>query len=865
MRSDGSRARATYAPEPRTPLRLREARSEPDLHPARAVGIHILEQRYGARAAAPVASPGTLLSFQSDAVRRARAILARRGGALLADSVGLGKTHIAAALVAPFLDSGGRAAIVGPAALRRHWLTSVEWRVRPDWISYARLSRGSFGDDRYDIIVFDEAHALRNPTTRRYRAASALSRGARVLLLSATPVNNTIWDLYHLLRLFCGERDFVDAGVPSLHAAFEEAAACALLGTAPSLQPVLCAVMIRRTRPFLKTLVRAGAHAERVPLAFPAHRAPVPVRYSLGPEGGDGAILKAIGRGLVALGFPAHLQPGQGASRRNDATGARRDWRRIEAPPALLRLNLLKRLESSVHAFQRSVAAYDGMLERCLDGVSRGLLVHARNDAGGIAEFDQLRLDSLLFEPLPRAFEVGEYRDRLELERATVHAMLVALQPALHVDGKVEVLRALLTGELRTSRVLVFTQYRDTARYLHSRLCRQLRVASIDGGSARLGAEVVDRLVVIHRFAPLANGAAPPRPHEAVDVLIATDVLAEGFNLQDADVVISYDLPWNPVRLVQRIGRIDRLGSPHASIASYHFLPGDLERYLGLLDRIARKASAIDASVGSDMPALHAELVRALDRRDARVVERVEERDAEWFELDERLQHLLARFGGRPRQHDIIDPQAFAVGVLPRMGAALPLDRAPSGLVAAWVGDRFEWLAVVSGQPIEDERLCGRIVEAALASSEAVEAMPPSNGAVAGRGNALPRDALGALLDAARPVFARRIAVMATAALLPAGGPAARMGRRLLELAALLPGGPDAVTCRRLEGCLDCLTRMPHDKIAELENRARSPQLLAELMDVLEQRGPMARAGALGAARAPDAVRVWLIGALLQR
>ena len=577
-------------------------------------------------------------------------------------------------------------------------------------------------------------------------------------------------------------------------------------------------------------------------------------------------MLETIERGLLALTFPAHAQPAPGVTRPSDGSSGRENRDRIDAPSSLMRLNLLKRLESSVHAFHRSVSAYDAMLERCVEGLSRGLLVHARNDDGSAADSGQLRLDSLLFYPLSQGFDANGYRDGLELERATLRTMLVALQPALRRDFKLDVLRTLLTTGLRARRVLVFTQYRDTARYLHSRLSRSVRVASIDGGCARLGDILVDRLAVIRRFAPVANGAPPPRPHEAVDVLVATDVLAEGFNLQDADVVISYDLPWNPVRLVQRIGRIDRLGSPHASIASYHFLPGDIERYLCLLERIARKSSAIEATIGSDMPALHAGLVRALERRDERVLERVEEQDAEWFELDERLQHLLALFGNTAQTGANIGSQAFAVGVIGPEAfgpAAIPgLDSddartmdAPSGLVAARVGDRFEWVAVVAGRPIEDERACGRILEVALASPRNAD----------GRGEPLARDALASLLDAARPVFARRTAVIATAALLPAGGAAARLGRRLLEMASLLPGGPDPATCRRLEVCLDCLTRMSADDIAALEGVAVAPPRLAELMAAIERRAPGTPTGVRGVAGVPNGVAVRLIGALLHR
>ena len=135
--------------------------------------------------------------------------------------------------------------------------------------------------------------------------------------------------------------------------------------------------------------------------------------------------------------------------------------------------------------------------------------------------------------------------------------------------------------------MLLFSEFRETAEYLWHALRNQAPCALIHGSGAWLGSTPAARRAVIERFAPRANGVRPPPRREAVRILIATDVLAEGLNLQDAADAVSYDLPWNPVRVVQRLGRIDRLGSPHPSVRSWYFVPHrDLDRLLGLLHRI---------------------------------------------------------------------------------------------------------------------------------------------------------------------------------------------------------------------------------------------------------------------------------------
>ena len=785
---------------------------------ARDVALRILGERYGS--VAEDAAPG-LLSFQREAVERAHCILDRYGGVLIADSVGLGKTHIALELIRTALAAQQHVVVIGPAALQRHWRNATRDVGAITWLSYARLSRGEV-PKQSQLVVFDEAHALRNPATRRYRAATTLCAGARVVLLSATPVNNAISDLYHMLRLFAGDRHFNDVGVPSLRAAFEEARTATLLGDAASLQPVLRAVMIRRTRPFVRDLLAADARS--IGLAFPEQQAPRPVYYAFGDR--TPGVLDRIGADLLELKFPTHRSPA--------APGT-------EPPAELMRRGLLKRLESSPHAFACSLASYAAMLDRCAAAVDKGYVVFARDESPHDDD-EQLRLDQLLFEPAANPREAIRYRAAVAEERAIV-ARLIDTLP--HIGAaKSATLIDLLVGELRDRKVLVFTQYRDTARHLYELLRARHRCALIDGTGAMLGAQSCDRLTVVRCFAPRANGAPVPPAHRTIDVLIATDVLSEGFNLQDASVVISYDLPWNPIRLVQRVGRVDRLGSPHPSVASYYFLPGDLERYLGLVERIAQKTSAIDATVGSDVPVLHGDIVRALDRRDASLIDRIERKDADWFELDERMRALL-------RQHGPPPPQMHGTWLasLPATGAFCSQASRPAGLVAARVGARLEWIAVVDGRAVDDERACARSLERAL-SHPTTDAAPRL-------------EDVDRLLALARPALVRRTATRASTALLPGGGPAARVGRRLLGLVAALPGGPDPSTCARVDAALARLARAPDSGIAALPNPSGlAHPALVELLTAIEHLPTSPAAKSLDGTREQ---RVRIVAVLVER
>ena len=165
-------------------------------------------------------------------------------------------------------------------------------------------------------------------------------------------------------------------------------------------------------------------------------------------------------------------------------------------------------------------------------------------------------------------------------------------------EGKLERLKDLLAGDLKGQKVLIFSTFKDTTRYLHRRLTQDAKFLKAAGNPhiRRIdsGNHPDERGRIIAQFAPVASGVASP-PEQGIDILISTDVLSEGQNLQDCGVIINYDLTWNPIRLVQRNGRIDRIGSPHADIGIYNMFPeAELEALLHLIERLTERISTID-------------------------------------------------------------------------------------------------------------------------------------------------------------------------------------------------------------------------------------------------------------------------------
>ncbi|MFO7894500.1 MAG: DEAD/DEAH box helicase [Longimicrobiales bacterium] len=581
------------------------------------MALVILHALFGEEDAGDGARVHPLTDFQAAAADRLRRIIDRRGGAILADAVGLGKTYVALALIEERLRSGGDVVVAIPAALRGLWRPLLRRVVRASGPGAARssgretsrgsgreTSRGSGRSGRYRLVshaqlsrgvsvraaagprlvVVDEAHRFRNPTTRRYAALARLVEPrAECLFLTATPINNTVDDLYHLVRLFLPDDGLRDAGVPSLRGLFDHS-------DAAGIRAVVRELVVRRSRRMVET--RFGYAASR-----PDGRADRPGRD----------------HGIVT--FPervpprVHRYPSPGLAARLECIEALELSAYGPGAAPLLRLGLLKRLDSGAAALQASVGRLREFLAAFREAATAGRLLRpADRRIGGDHDPFQLLLLGVVAEPAPPELDLPALAaaadrdirrlDRLLGDESTQSAGGAPSTP--DPDPKARALVGLLRS-LEGEKVLVFTEYRDTAEAVWRTLLPRFRVARIDGGGAWLGASLAGRGRVVDRFAPGANGRPEPPGRERVDVLVATDVLAEGLNLQDARHVVSYDLPWNPVRLLQRIGRVDRLGSPHQEVVPHLFVPANgLDAVLGLTRRLRRKLHGIVTALGEE-------------------------------------------------------------------------------------------------------------------------------------------------------------------------------------------------------------------------------------------------------------------------
>ena len=560
---------------------------------ARAAALRILAAR-AEHSRADVNTTFALTDFQRDGAQRAAAILRQHGGVIIADSVGLGKTFLAAALLEEAAAIAVVAAVV-PAGLRPLWrraLAPVRERYpdRVRVVTHGQLSRGFTTSAQPHLVVVDEAHAFRNPRTRRYRALRDLTRDARVVLLTATPVNNSSADLYAQLAIFAADNAFRAIGIPSLAGLFDGPT------DARSFSALRNAVILRRKRSDLRARYREIVLPNGEHLRFPRSVTLATMRHApLLPASEMGAVLEQIS-------FAAYRTP---------------------STRLLLALSLLKRLQSGRHCALVSIDRLIDFHNRFVAALHTGRFLEPR--VRSTSNEEQLWLPELVLPEIPGDIDVGATLRSVENDVGVLSEFRAALRGA--VDAKVPALIQLLASRPPSHKTAVFTEFRDTAVYLWRSIQSRFRAALITGSGAYLGAERSTRIEVVRHFAPSANHSREPPPALRVDILVATDVMAEGMNLQDADAVVSYDLPWNPVRLIQRAGRIDRLGSTHEVVHVFNFLPDrDLEEMLGLVRRLRSKLHHLRTAVGQEAPVLEADelsdsFIAALETGDARALE----------------------------------------------------------------------------------------------------------------------------------------------------------------------------------------------------------------------------------------------------
>ena len=617
-----------------------------------------------------------LFEFQVAAVKIAAHHLNKRGGVLIGDVVGLGKTLMATAVARIFEDDHDlETLIICPKNLVPMWEDyRTQYRMRAKVLSSSRVMAELPKLRRYRLVLIDESHNLRNREGKRYRAIQEYIRGneSKVILLSATPYNKTYIDLSNQLRLFVpeevdvgirperllremGETEFVrrhQCGLRSL-AAFEKSP------HADDWRELMRLYLVRRTRSFIQeNYAELDPATGRKFLTFPngtrqmfPERRPKTVEFKIDDSDPkdqyallySGPVVDAINRLSLpryGLGNYIHEQPHAPPT----ATDAKIIGDLSRAGKRLMgfcRTNLFKRLESSGQAFIQSVERHilrNYVYLHALDadvqipiGTQDASLLDARfvdsdNDLFSMEDDDQPDNGGTIQSTLAtekdfrtRAAEVyatyasamrRRFRwlnaDRFVPQLATdladdarelmsVLARCGQWQPER--DAKLNSLVDLITRKHPHEKILVFTQFADTVDYLSSQIrARGIgRVAAVTGDSA-------DPTKMAWRFSPNSNNKRNEvSPDHEIDILIATDVLSEGQNLQDAAIVVNFDLPWAIIRLIQRAGRVDRIGQKADEIRCHTFLPAEgVERIIRLRARVRQRLNENAEVVGTD-------------------------------------------------------------------------------------------------------------------------------------------------------------------------------------------------------------------------------------------------------------------------
>ncbi len=616
-----------------------------------------------------------LFEFQKSAVKIAARHLHRRGGVMIGDVVGLGKTMMATALARMFEDDlGYETLIICPKNLEPMWeCYRTEYGLRGMVLSISQVTRKLPDLKRYRLVLIDESHNLRNREGKRYKFIADYIRScdAKVILLTATPYNKTKTDLSSQLRLFIDEK--ANIGIrPERHmrkhaiseAEFERKHQCkvnSILAIEKSEEfddwrELIRLYMVRRTRSFIiQHYTEADKQGRRYisvndgekryfpvrkpsSLTFPVNDADPADRYARLYSAVVVDQINALHVPRYGLGnyIDPVAEKGASATERKFIENLGRAGKRLMG---FCRTNLFKRLESTGFSFLQSIdrhilrnQIYLYAIEQGLDlpiGVlDAGLLDLERvdEDAEGVEGDPEDLLDGLVeavaeeanaAPGMVRAKAVyqqyaTEYKRRFKWIRPTLFKKTLAQDLAQDTQDLLELLRShgqwdprhdqklialhkLVTKTHGKDKVLVFTQFADTARYL-AREIGKLGVTHVGMAS---GASA-DPYAMACRFSPKSNNKTVSKADE-LRVLICTDVLSEGQNLQDCNVVVNFDLPWAIIRLIQRAGRVDRIGQRAEEIHCYSFLPTDgVENLIMLRARIRQRLLENAEVVGTD-------------------------------------------------------------------------------------------------------------------------------------------------------------------------------------------------------------------------------------------------------------------------
>ena len=616
-----------------------------------------------------------LYDFQKDCVVSAIRKLNTYGGCIIADSVGLGKTFEALAIIKYFEIGMNRVLVLTPAKLYDNWNSfrgdykdsflkeTFNYRImfHTDLSRYSGMSRSGqdlkkFDWGLYDLVVIDESHNFRNRNDRyddndqlimtRYARLmqDVIKHGnnnTKVLMLSATPVNNSLVDLKNQISIITRDTDsaFEEKGITSVENLLRRTSASInawekrphhkkdeLLDSLPSdFYKLLEMMTIARSRKHITNYYGNNGVGK-----FPEKNRPITLNSDIDTEGEllnfkeTNELLEAL---LLSVYTPMKYIKKEYTKIYTDKyslKGKHGGYMEFDTQAngmiILHRFNLFKRLESSVYSFEETLRRMIEKIERTQESLLKGIGDVLQEDT----EFDdneEVYIEGK-YEIDVKHLRIDDYLEDLESDKRIISKIHENAKKVLteQRDQKLRDLIKILEYKLKETpynngnkKVIVFTAFADTADYLYDKLSKKLNVytACVTGKRIVTNNKNVNSEFnsVLCAFSPLSKMEKEISVDEQIDLLIATDCISEGQNLQDCDTVINFDIQWNPVSLIQRFGRIDRIGSKNTNIQMINFFPNmELNDYLGLEARVKGKMTTLNLVSTGDEDVLTPEM-----------------------------------------------------------------------------------------------------------------------------------------------------------------------------------------------------------------------------------------------------------------
>ena len=623
-----------------------------------------------------------LYEFQKDGVKGAINKILRHNGCIIADSVGLGKTYEALAVIKYFELKNERVLVLCPKKLRENWTVYkansllndlISDRFRYDVLSHTDLSRerGYSGDinletlnwGNYDVVVIDESHNFRNNTPGKRDEFGNIIRKSRyqrlmdeivksgvrtkVLLLSATPVNNDLKDLRNQIYFLTEGSDHAFAetlGIGSLKETLATAQKVfSVWARKQTAERQTSELLVKLNAAFFTlldelTIARSRKHIQKYYKAtiaklggFPERKKPISIYPDIDLRGrflSYDKLNDEIAGYKLSLFNPSkyvleEFKSLYQTTTRDPFTQAQREHYLI----GMMKVNFLKRLESSVKSFEITMERTIGKIEG-LEKKIRNYQAHPDQnpdtdeleldlgDPGQDEELEEALLVGGKFKYKLEHLRLNDWLKELKKDKDQIRILFNAAQDVTPAtDAKLHELKKLIGAKISNptinklgepnKKVLVFTAFADTAIYLYESLLewgskeRGIHMALVCGGGdirTTFGENAFEHILT--NFSPRAKhrNKIPTMPQVGeIDLLIATDCISEGQNLQDCDYLINYDIHWNPVRIIQRFGRIDRIGSASHTVQLVNFWPTeDLNKYINLKNRVEARMALVD-------------------------------------------------------------------------------------------------------------------------------------------------------------------------------------------------------------------------------------------------------------------------------